>query len=206
MQEPCTLLTWNVRQGGKDKPAIADSITRLAPTVAVLTEYRGPTPIRGCLRGELEALGWPFVYTSDPPGRDNGILVASRVPLVLGDIPIGPRHMQHRWLHVKSPKHNLELGCVYVPTNILAVKEPYWQWLVETARVLADRNAVLLGDFNTGLFGRWMKEPVRSFASPISESSSQRVGWTPFGVSTGKRRPIAGGATEGMAFGLTICS
>lgn len=154
------IVAWNIRWGGKDRPAIARAVGALNPDVAILTEYR-PAGRRGDLVEEFAQLGWPhhlLVHEAAMPDLDlgrkpkmNGILAVSRVPIEPGDI-VGPIDRPASWLHMRVPSHDIEIAGV----RLLVGKKlghrglsEQWGWLTSTAASAARRRLLVVGDLNT---------------------------------------------------------
>lgn len=154
------IVAWNIRWGGKDRPAIARAVAALNPDVAILTEYR-PAGRRGDLVEDFTQLGWPhhlLVHETAMPDLDlgrkpkkNGILAVARVPIEPGDIS-GPPDRPASWLHLRVPSHDIEIAGV----RLLVGKKlgrrglsAQWAWLTSTAASVARRRLLVVGDLNT---------------------------------------------------------
>src|SRR5579871_6672462 len=76
------LLAWNIRQGGGTRlPAIAAALGRHSADVLIISEYRGGDSGER-LRVAVSALGYVHHSSAAPPRVCNGVLIASRLPLV----------------------------------------------------------------------------------------------------------------------------
>ena len=71
------VLNWNIKQGGGARiPAICCHIEDVSPDLLALSEFQiGNEP---SLRAHLTRLGYPFIATSNPVNKKNGLLVASK--------------------------------------------------------------------------------------------------------------------------------
>ena len=139
------LLAWNIRQGGGTRlPAIAAALGRHSADVLVISEYRGGDSGER-LRAAVSALGYVHHSSAVPPPGCNGVLIASRLPLVEHQpIAAGPLEA-YRLVGVEI---GAVLLCgVYMP-NLLK-KVPYWQRLIDSLAAHAGREALAIGDFNT---------------------------------------------------------
>lgn len=155
MASSFSLLAWNILHGGARRTAaIALRLLDHAADVIVLSEFR--QTMGGQLRALLAEHAWEHQICSDPPRGRNGMLIASRVPLVRGVQP--PTEFSGRFLHA-------QVAGAGFPLHILAVHAPdsfdqsparvtrqaaYWRFILEVARPLAVEHALVLGDFNTG--------------------------------------------------------
>lgn len=154
-------LNWNIKQGGGSRiPQICRHIAEVDADLVALTEFQVRN--ESALRGELRRLGFRFVVTSNPPGRSNGLLVASRWPLrPVQDTPV-PEIDRERSLAVRIDDFDLNVLAVHIPgspdnkfENGYGIsgtkrKELLWERTLSFARDNRDGSAVLLGDFNTG--------------------------------------------------------
>lgn len=150
-----SLLAWNILHGGSRRTAaIALRLLDHSADVIVLSEFR--STMGGQLRALLAEHGWEHQICSDPARGRNGMLIASRVPLVRGVDP--PPEFCGRFLHVR-------VDGAGVPLHVLAVHAPdsfdqspsrvtrqaaFWRFVLDVSRPLAGGHALVLGDFNTG--------------------------------------------------------
>lgn len=168
------LLTWNILHGGGSArlPEIVLALISHAPDVVVLTEYR--TTTGGQIRGVLADHGWEHQACSDPPGRRNGVLLASRFPIT----PEPPRQdcpVPERWVRavVRPPGCSVGAAVRVVGVHIPDDSRPRerreaWKHLVDEARTRRDEPVVVLGDLNTGR--HYLDEEEATF------SCTQRLG------------------------------
>lgn len=147
------VMEWNLQYGGAQErlPGIIEAVRRHDPDVLVLLEFRPERIIEVSL--SLAALGFPYILNSQPPPRTNGILVASKTPLV--QLPGGrTRSAPHRWMEVSPEGSDLRILAVHVPgASDLQGKMEFWQALLDYAREAADLQdrCIIVGDLNTGL-------------------------------------------------------
>lgn len=154
------VLTWNIGHGGGTRiPEICRHIGDVGPDLLTLNEFR--TTNEAPLRANLERLGYRFIATSDPAGRQNGLLVASRWPLDRTG-RYAPEIDGERWLTVRVDELDLDVLALHIPgttDNKFADgygisgarrKELFWEQVIGYAAEHADRRAIIVGDFNTG--------------------------------------------------------
>jgi len=141
------LVSWNIR-GGKH-PGVVTSLLALAPDVAVLVDCRANHVKRIITDAEKDG----YVYHLNSPPSYTGIVMISKHPLANGRIE--QPDVPQRWLHGVSDHFELEIAAVYGPLPKTIREEPpmkaFWDWVVPACDLIVDRNAVLCGDFNTGV-------------------------------------------------------
>lgn len=148
------LATWNLRHGGRKGKGreTAASLVSLDADVLVLTEYR-PASGRQRIEDELRLAGWIHQASTSPPPATNGLLVASREPLeVIAAAP--PGAIPERWIEIVVPSMRIRIFGVHVPGQNdrgLEAKKTFWDAILSWAGSAADDDAVVIGDFNTGL-------------------------------------------------------
>lgn len=155
------VLNWNVRQGGGTRvPEICRHIAAIAPDLLVLSEFQ--TRYESPLRAALKAAGLPFVETSEPAPSRNGLLVASKWPLLESRSP-APDVDRERWLALRIAELDLDLLAVHIPgapdnkfeagygISGAKRKELMWERILSYAAEHHDQRAIVAGDFNTGL-------------------------------------------------------
>jgi exodeoxyribonuclease-3 len=141
---------WNIQNGGgKRIEGIARALSDAGSDVCVLSEYTNASSLR--LITALKSYGYEHVLHTDPENRWGGVLVASRIQMKLGDIVDCPS--PERWLHVIVGSNELEIGAAYIPNSERSgtEKSEYWDWLLTVGDELVRRDAIICGDFNTGL-------------------------------------------------------
>lgn len=139
-------LTLNIRHGGGTRiEAILGHVQGLNPDTVVLTEYRG-NPQGETLRRRLAEQGWSHQAATSLGPRLNGILAASRYPVIQRGESCVEAWAAARHLHLSTA--GVELIAVYLPPG--RTKLPAWARLLDAARELRDQASLLLGDFNTG--------------------------------------------------------
>jgi exonuclease III len=144
-----TITTWNILHGGGAKriPAIALQLVECAADVLVLTEFR--TTVGGQLRGVLADHGWRHQACSDPGARRNGLLIASRVPLI--SAPVLGDDTDRLVLSVTIPELDLGVCGLHIPcTPGSTERNSCWKRVLRIAAENADSPFALVGDFNTG--------------------------------------------------------
>jgi exodeoxyribonuclease-3 len=156
------VLNWNVGHGGGTRiPAICRHIEDVRPDLVALTEFRSSN--ESALRNQLSRLGYPFIATSNPVSKQNGLLVASRWRLDRVDDRDPPEIDCERWLTVRINDLDLDVCAVHIPggtdnkfDNGYGIsgakrKELMWERTLAYATAHANRRTIILGDFNTGL-------------------------------------------------------
>ena len=203
MASPLRLVTWNLLHGGMKRHHLAVEVLReLKPDVAVLTEYRlASLP----MKEELGAAGMRSVLDSAPEGNNNGVLIASRIPMTRGPIE-APASVKGRWVHALLD-NGLELGACHVPDHRRggSHKQEMWSWLLGVAESGRDRSMVLLGDLNT----RTNKLDSEGYRFTCARDFEQlgESGWRDaFARSMVRNEPSAGGAPPETVFGSTMHS
>ena len=157
------LLTWNVNHRIQEKaipPQMAEAIDSLKPDVVVLTEFVDGIS-REIFKSELNSLGFNYKISDGPKGQ-NHVLIASRTPLVDGDIhvppsepavppnePLIPLAFPSNVLHVKVPDKDFEILGLRVPMPLKSAnRQACWEWIMATAKENCGRPFVIMGDFN----------------------------------------------------------
>ena len=155
------ILNWNIQQGGGTRiPQICRHIADVAPDLVVLSEFRLRS--ESALRAGLREAGLEFVVTSCPAPKQNGLLAASKWPLIASQ-SAAPEVDGERWLDLRI--HELDLGVLALhipgaPDNKFGDgygvsgakrKELMWERVLRYAADQRDSRAVIAGDFNTGL-------------------------------------------------------
>lgn len=171
------LLTWNIRQGGgKRLMAIRERIEAHSPDVIVLTEFR--TSSSQALARDLCCRGWSHQVSTSPPPRVNGLLIASRSPLVQRPQHPSAPTADFRWVEVELVGANLCIAGVYIPDfrgSAGDLKAPYWQSLLNMAKLRSQERQVFLGDFNTGKHYR--DEAGATFQCDQCMDELEGLGW-----------------------------
>jgi exonuclease III len=141
---------WNIQNGGGRRiEGIARALSESGSDVCVLSEYTNASSPR--LIAALRSHGYEHVLHTEPENRWGGVLVASRFPLRVGDIAGCPS--PDRWLHVVVEGCALQIGAAYIPNaeRSHTEKSEYWKWLLGVGEKMVHRDAIICGDFNTGL-------------------------------------------------------
>lgn len=125
------VMAWNLghRIQPKAIPATLPEIFAELDVDTVLLNEFVDAPDRAAFRAGLVAAGYPNQLVSYAPGRHNQVFVASRCPLVAGDLA-GPRKdgpSQAGFLHVRFADTRLELVGMRAPAyKTTADKVDYW--------------------------------------------------------------------------------
>lgn len=153
------LLTWNILHGGgaNRMPRITLAIVERSPDVVALTEFR--STVGGQIRGVLADHGLEHQLATPLSRKRNGILIASRYPLVQLNTVAPGDLWSNRWLEAGLPDFALRLAAVHVPDDTqMTRKVEYWHHLLAYGRLHARSRSVVMGDFNTG---RRLKDAAR---------------------------------------------
>ena len=155
------ILNWNIQQGGGSRIAeIAEHIGAVDCDLVVLTEFQVRN--ESALRTQLERLGYRSILTSNPPAKRNGVLIASRWPIAPAPRDSAPEFDRERWLEVRIDEFDLDLVALHIPgapdnkfedgygVSGAKRKELFWEHVIAYAATHRARNAIVLGDFNTG--------------------------------------------------------
>lgn len=167
------VLSWNIRHGGspgRDASILAALVAHDADIV-ILSEYRTGRPT---LRSGLEGRGWTWTYAAEAGATTNVVLVASKRPLLVALSAHQPA-ARHRWVEVEVPVSNLRLLGVHIPgSNDRWDKRAFWEATLSYAMENAERQALIIGDLNTGL-------PADAQGTPFTLSGSfaqlSTLGW-----------------------------
>lgn len=177
------LLCWNVnhRLGRTQyRPDAADAAMATGADVLMFTEFFSPGSAleaftEACVNG-----GWRHVAISEAAGKTNRVLLASKLPFQVLQLPktTVDEHLSGNALLVRLDG-GMTVFCLRVPTYQGPDRSAAWNWVRGIARMLLGQPpALLIGDLNTGLGA---KRAVAQFAQ-ILES-----GWTrlqPVGVGS----------------------
>jgi endonuclease/exonuclease/phosphatase family metal-dependent hydrolase len=193
------IVAWNVdhRSLPRRRPLkeeAVDALASLMPDVVVLTEYvereehhtGGPEEYthqflcdelaRRGLRHHALSPAAPFSPVKQAP-LPNRVLIASRGPLEL--VPLdGVSGLAPPWAVI----NHLHVSLVQVGVEIIGLRVPYyesprewddyWKWFAERFEPLADRRAVIIGDFN-GDPGRARSKGDKLFKSFLGDTKWQ---------------------------------
>lgn len=149
------IATQNINWGGEPaapgcngEPRLARLVPRLAELAAdilVLTEFKAG-PLGDELRALLAVAGYPHLLSHPQGPFSLGTAIASREPLKTVDLPVPST--TEPWRSIGVSMGGVDVFGFYFPLG--DAKQVYWEWLLANAEQLRDRNAILMGDFNTG--------------------------------------------------------
>lgn len=148
---PIRLLSWNILHGGGPNrmPEIALWIIGQSPDVVVLTEFR--RSVGGQIVGVLADFGLKHSVSTRPGPGENGVLIASRMPLAVSVAQPEGAPFRGRWLGVTLEESGMGVLGVHVPDDTRPTdKSLFWRELVNFARARPPGDWVVAGDFNTG--------------------------------------------------------
>jgi exodeoxyribonuclease-3 len=164
--------TQNIQWGGA-----GGRLKRLVPIVAsfnadiiVFTEYKVGT-LGSELKDLLVQAGYHYFFSSEQPPKSLGVAIASRETGVRIDFPVAAT--SEPWRSIGLRVGDLDIFGVYFPLE--GAKPVFWDWLLENAQVLARRNAILVGDFNTGK--HIIDEAGRTFECSEKQEALEALGF-----------------------------
>ena len=147
------LITWNVGHRKGRKPLVPDLARALAsakPDIVVITDYLPDITDKPFIDA-LASAGLEHRMTSPQAKAQRRVLIASREPLVEGDIECCglSAATKPNWLHART-ESGVEIVGFRVPIfTKRGMKQTYWDWLINEALPrLVEKPSVLLGDFN----------------------------------------------------------
>lgn len=150
------LLTWNIMHGGGPGRLCEIGLVLLefAPDVIALNEFRARRG--GSLLGVLADHGWRHQALSEAGPGENGVVIASRLPIESIDRHdrLGPG-LRRRLVSARLVG-GLTVTAAHVPDarrhdqRAMVGKTTVWHELIATARALSGSAHVILGDLNTG--------------------------------------------------------
>jgi exodeoxyribonuclease-3 len=149
------IATQNLNWGGEPTAPGCDGLPRLkrlvsimegsSADVLVLTEYKS-----GKLGDELRELladaGYPHLVSHQQTPFALGTAIASRRPFSTVELPI--KATTEHWRSIGIDIDGVAVFGFYFPLK--EAKSLYWDWVLENAALLKDREVILIGDFNTG--------------------------------------------------------
>ena len=155
MRKSLRIATQNLNWGGEPTAPGCDGeprLERLVPLLAkmdadllVLTEFKSGA-LGDELRERLAQEGYVH-FQSRPQGAYSlGTAIASRQAITAVELPIPAA--TEAWRSLGVAIDGVEIFGFYFPLK--EAKLQYWDWLLDNAQNIADRDVVLLGDFNTG--------------------------------------------------------
>jgi exodeoxyribonuclease III len=156
------IVAWNIRGGGGRRvEALAAQLTRWAPDVVALSEFRA-TPPSSVLAAALAGAGLRHQITTADRRRplSNSLLVAARSPLRAIRFRSAPDAC--RWLVTAvDGDAQFVLGAMHVPNRDSGRKYPFLEAVLACTRRWRMGPALLVGDTNSGRRG--IDEEVAAF-------------------------------------------
>jgi len=143
------ILTWNIQHGGARRVGkIIEALANHKPDIILLTEFRLKHAHH--IQSALAEQGWRHQISSNPADLDNGLLLASRIPLN-NNACKPPPHLPHRWIEAFCPQLQLWLLGIHVPgSGDKWDKKSFWEDIIKFGANHRSDHALILGDFNTG--------------------------------------------------------
>jgi exodeoxyribonuclease-3 len=170
------ILSWNILHGGGSRRRhILDAIAAHQPHIVTLQEFRPADGPDDMLDG-LNRLGLGQQYVAPTEGRrDNGLLVAARLPFEAAPFPLGvagPIHcIQARFGH--EPVTALRLIAVRFPQREAQI--PLFNALLDLPADYLQGQSILIGDFNCGI--PFEDSDTRTFYATALFQQLLRQGW-----------------------------
>jgi exonuclease III len=162
------LAVWNIGQGGGSRtPRIVEELSARDADVIALAGYRAGTAIDEELRGR----GWPYVATSGPAGKENGIAV-------FAGTPVGRVEARgHRWLEVELEGFGIWVLLLPAATNPAKTEEKrrLWDEAVREAEARRGEPWLLTGSWNTG--AHRVDEKGRTYVCAEQFGRLSELGW-----------------------------
>jgi exodeoxyribonuclease-3 len=130
---------------------------------------------------KLEDKGWKYMESTTSTGRDNGLCLVSRTPLLRKSNSAVPPEHALRWLDADLPSYGFGIGVLHIPGATSkfdeqhgAAKSRFWDAVLATARSRCDVPFVFIGDLNTGASIDGMGFACREHFSRMTGE----LGWT----------------------------
>lgn len=157
------IATWNVNHRAVCKTipsTIAPAIISTDADILVFTEFvhSDTKEDRKAFYDQLVDAGYTNQILSSLTAKQNHILIASRTPIVQGDLKAPAtihRAVASNFLHVKCLENSAEIIGIRVPdyskTKFKEIAQDYWRWFSSFAHEIAGRSIIMTGDFNIDL-------------------------------------------------------
>ncbi|MUV37109.1 Exodeoxyribonuclease III [Lentibacillus sp. JNUCC-1] len=128
---------------------ISDAILFHQADLVVLTEYKDHEAGMGLMK-TLKQAGWSYTLSSEPPNKENGLLIASVYPFEAHAAPFSKKHGSHRWHEIYLPSFDLNVLGIHVPNvNETYDKRFFGEEITRYAYRRRNDRAMIVGDFNT---------------------------------------------------------
>lgn len=147
------ILAWNINHRIQPKAipsATIDVLKGLQPDILVLNEYVDGDG-RQAFKRALAEMGFGFISVPKQLPRHNQVLIATREPHDIGDIPAPAydSHAETNFLHIKLRHQDLEIiglrAPAYKPTSLV---RDYWDSLRKVIDESHHRSVAIIGDVN----------------------------------------------------------
>lgn len=140
-------LTQNLLHGGGSRISrFLERIQKLTPDTIVLTEFRN-SQSGANLKAALSAYGWQHQIASPTSAKTNGVLIASRFGIT-AEKPVCTQHDWDTKRRLSVQIEGMKVVAVYLHADIQKLKA--WELLLDDAQLDVAKDAVFIGDFNTG--------------------------------------------------------
>lgn len=173
------IISWNILQGGGTRCGqIGAQLRQWQPDLVLLSEFRGRAPSRS-IADSLLADGLTHQLSTVDPEHPSAyrLLIASREPLKQHPVS-GILAEMGRFLHVTVVSDcNLDILAIHVPNKNEGDKYGIQAAVLEQFEQLNGRNAMAMGDTNSGVPG--LDEQVPFFHKKDGQwfAEINRIGW-----------------------------
>ena len=181
MSKNLRIATQNLNWGGEPSAPGCDGeprLERLVPVLArlnadvlVLTEFKSAA-LGAELRERLAHEGYVHLQSHPQEAFSLGTAIASRQTVTPVELPIPAATEPWRALGIAID--GVEMYGFYFPLR--EAKVLYWDWLLDNAQKIVDRDVILLGDFNTGKIRT--DEAGETFDCQDRHEALERLGFT----------------------------
>lgn len=157
---PLKFLSWNLghqTQARDIRPGFYHALRTLKPDVLLLNEYVHAGE-RDALMAFLDDAGLRHLELSERVGKNNQVLIASRFPMVVGDLK-GPMTDdgagESNFLHVRLAEQSIDIVGIRVPAYAQArMLHDYWQRFADLVQHHKNAKILFIGDFNADPDGK----------------------------------------------------
>jgi endonuclease/exonuclease/phosphatase family metal-dependent hydrolase len=148
------IVAWNLAHQTRERPTppgLLWAVEKLHPDILTLNEYVHGKSRAAFLKG-LKDLGLLHVAVSQRVDQNNQILIASRYPVRVGDLPppgMGDGISESNFLHVSLARPHIEIVGVRVPAyRTRADLHSYWTKFAALVLSASNRHLAFIGDLN----------------------------------------------------------
>ena len=146
------ILSWNILAGGgRRADDIVKTIHGHAPDIVTLQEFRRGSAEDAIVAG-LKKAGLKFIHIPETKGKENTILIASKVGFDAGPFlpePNNTLHMLEAYFSAEVLGFELSLIAVHFPQKKAQI--PLFEALKNDSESLLKTEALIIGDMNCGI-------------------------------------------------------